>query len=43
MLKITLLNCNDWRMGENLIVAVISEQYTYVLSYRPSLLDPSFM
>ncbi len=32
-----------WHTGEDVIVAVKSEQRPFVLSYRPSLLDPSFL
>ena len=32
-----------WHTGEDLIVAVKSEHRPFVLSYRPSLLDPSFL
>ena len=32
-----------WHTGEDLIVAVKSEQRPFLLSYRPSLLDPSFL
>ena len=32
-----------WHTGEDVIVAVKSEHRPFVLSYRPSLLDPSFL
>ncbi len=32
-----------WHTGEDVIVAVKSEQRPFLLSYRPSLLDPSFL
>ena len=32
-----------WHTGEDLIVAVRSNQRPFLLSYRPSLLDPSFL
>ena len=32
-----------WHTGEDVIVAVKSEQRSFLLSYRPSLLDPSFL
>ncbi len=32
-----------WHTGEDVIVAVKSEQGPFLLSYRPSLLDPSFL
>ena len=32
-----------WHTGEDVIVAVKSEQKPFLLSYRPSLLDPSFL
>ena len=32
-----------WHTGEDVITAVKSEQRQFVLSYRPSLLDPSFL
>ncbi len=32
-----------WHTGEDVIVAVKSEQRPFVLLYRPSLLDPSFL
>ena len=32
-----------WHTGEDLIVAIKSEQRPFLLSYRPSLLDPSFL
>ena len=32
-----------WNTGEDVIVAVKSEHRPFVLSYRPSLLDPSFL
>ena len=32
-----------WHTGEDVIVAVKNEQRPFLLSYRPSLLDPSFL
>ena len=32
-----------WHTGEDVITAVKSEQTPFLLSYRPSLLDPSFL
>ncbi len=32
-----------WHTGEDVITAVKSEQRPFLLSYRPSLLDPSFL
>ena len=32
-----------WHTGEDVIVAVKSDQRPFLLSYRPSLLDPSFL
>jgi len=32
-----------WHTGEDVIVAVKSNQRPFLLSYRPSLLDPSFL
>ena len=32
-----------WHTGEDVIVAIKSEQRPFLLSYRPSLLDPSFL
>ena len=32
-----------WHTGEDVIIAVKSEQRPFLLSYRPSLLDPSFL
>ena len=32
-----------WHTGDDVIVAVKSEHRPFVLSYRPSLLDPSFL
>ena len=32
-----------WHTGEDVIVAVKSEHRPFLLSYRPSLLDPSFL
>ena len=32
-----------WHTGEDLIVAVRSNHWPFLLSYRPSLLDPSFL
>ncbi len=32
-----------WHTGEDVIVAVKNEHRPFVLSYRPSLLDPSFL
>ncbi len=32
-----------WHTGDDVITAVRSEQRPFVLSYRPSLLDPSFL
>ena len=32
-----------WHTGEDVIVAVKSNQSPFLLSYRPSLLDPSFL
>ena len=32
-----------WHTGEDVIVAVKSNQRPFMLSYRPSLLDPSFL
>ena len=32
-----------WHTGEDVITAIKSEQRLFVLSYRPSLLDPSFL
>ena len=32
-----------WHTGKDVIVAVKSEHRPFVLSYRPSLLDPSFL
>ncbi len=32
-----------WHTGEDVIVAVKSDQKPFLLSYRPSLLDPSFL
>ena len=32
-----------WHTGEDVIVAVKSNQRPFLLSYRPSLLDPSYL
>ena len=32
-----------WHTGEDVIVAIKTEQSPFLLSYRPSLLDPSFL
>ena len=32
-----------WHTGEDVITAIKSEQRPFLLSYRPSLLDPSFL
>ena len=32
-----------WHTGEDVIFAVKIEQRPFLLSYRPSLLDPSFL
>ncbi|WP_269603360.1 hypothetical protein [Prochlorococcus marinus] len=32
-----------WHTGEDVIIAVKSDQRPFLLSYRPSLLDPSFL
>ena len=32
-----------WHTGEDVIVALKSNQSPFLLSYRPSLLDPSFL
>ena len=32
-----------WHTGEDLITAVKTEERKFILSYRPSLLDPSFL